>query len=72
MHQGGSPTTRLTLRKTGNLLRGHLKLLRKPPKKKKRTDITITARLGMMEIREKLGVQNNVLKTHTNDSGYNT
>jgi hypothetical protein len=33
MHEGGSPTTRLTLQKANNLSRGHLKLLWKPYKR---------------------------------------
>jgi len=36
-HQGGSPTTRLTLRRAGNLSRGHQDT-RKILKRKKRTD----------------------------------
>ena len=38
MHQGGSPTTRLTLRRTGNLSRGQQSNTRKILKSKNRTD----------------------------------
>jgi len=36
-HDGGNPTTRLTLWKASNLSRGHLKILRKPWKWRNRT-----------------------------------
>ena len=45
-HQGGSPTTRLTLRRAGNLSEGHQDT-RKILKRKKRTDTFYTSPLNL-------------------------
>jgi hypothetical protein len=46
-HQIGSTTIRLTLRKTGNLSRGHLEILRKPSKGRNGSTFKMTTRLGI-------------------------